>query len=214
MNDFNTLIIQTRCKVLLAHGDQPSLSMNESGEKANWVNVSIVNNQLIVYTKPEYYGYLLLHDYYPQITITYKTLTGLQMLDKCFVESDGTLKLQKLGIIVREGHIDITVDAFSLDCTVIKSAYAKLSGRTIFSRVLAHQRSVYDGSELEASEGKVHVHDQAKTSIWFEEELEFGLFGRSKMDYKGKPRMKILQIDERCTLKQTHTTYTEETKNS
>jgi len=136
------------------------------------------------------------------------------MLDKCFVESDGTLKLQKLGIIVREGHIDITVDAFSLDCTVIKSAYAKLSGRTIFSRVLAHQRSVYDGSELEASEGKVHVPDQAKTSIWFEEELEFGLFGRSKMDYKGKPWMKILQIDERCTLKQTHATYTEETKNS
>ncbi|RZF61736.1 GIN domain-containing protein [Sphingobacterium corticibacterium] len=201
MNDFDTLIIQTRCKVLLAQGDQISFSIKESGEKANWVNISIVNNQLVVYTKPEYYGYLMLHDYYPQITITYKILTGLQMLDKCFVQSTETLTLQNMGIVVREGHLDITVDAFSLDCTMIKNAYAKLSGRTIFSRVLAHQRSVYDGSELEVSEGNVHVHDEAKASIWFEEELEFGLFGRSKMDYRGNPRMKIVQVDEQCTLK-------------
>jgi len=201
MNDFNALIIQTRCKVILAHGEQPSFSINESGEKANWVNTAILTDQLVVYTKPEYYGYLLLHDYYPQITITYKTLTGLQMLDKCFVRSSETLTLQNMGIIVREGNLNIAVDAFSLDCTVIKSAYAKLSGRTIFSRVLVHQRSVYDGSELEASEGNVHVHDEAKASVWFEEELEFGLFGRSKMDYRGNPRMKIIQVDEQCTLK-------------
>src|SRR5690606_33233720 len=143
-----------------------------------------------------------LHDYYPQITITYKILTGLQMLDKCFVESDGTLKLQKLGMIVREGHIDISVDAFSIDCTVLKNACAKISGETIISYVLAHQRSLYDGSELEASEGNVHVHDEAKASIWFEEELDIGLFGQSRMDYKGNPRMKILQLDEGCAMKQ------------
>lgn len=201
MNEFHTIVIQTRCTINLSHGEQPSFSIDESGEKANWVNTSILNDQLVVYTKPEYYGYLLLHDYYPQITITYKILTGLQMLDKCFVESDGTLKLQKLGMIVREGHIDISVDAFSIDCTVLKNACAKISGETIISYVLAHQRSVYDGSELEASEGNVHVHDEAKASIWFEEELEFGLFGRSKMDYRGSPRMKIIQVDEQCTLK-------------
>src|SRR5690606_5537614 len=193
---------QTRCTIKLSHGEQPSFSIDESGEKANWVNISILNNQLVVYTKPEYYGYLLLHDYYPQITITYKTLTGLQMLDRCFVESDGTLKLQKLGMIVREGRINISVDAFSIDCTLLKSAYAKLSGETIISRVLAHHKSIYDGSELEASEGNVHAHDDAKVSIWFEGELELGLFGRSKVEYRGSPRMKILRIDEGCTLKQ------------
>ncbi len=202
MNDFNNLIIQTRCTIKLSHGEQPSFSINESGEKANWVNISILNDQLVVYTKPEYYGYLLLHDYYPQITITYKILTGLQMLDKCFVESGGTLKLQKLGMIVREGHIDISVDAFSIDCTVLKNACAKISGETIISYVLAHQRSLYDGSELEASEGNVHVHDEAKASIWFEEDLDIGLFGQSRMDYKGNPRMKILQVDEGCAMKQ------------
>jgi len=202
MNDFNNLVVQTRCTIKLSHGEQPSFSIDESGEKANWVNISILNDQLVVYTKPEYYGYLLLHDYYPQITITYKILTGLQMLDKCFVESDGTLKLQKLGMIVREGHIDISVDAFSIDCTVLKNACAKISGETIISYVLAHQRSLYDGSELEASEGNVHVHDEAKASIWFEEELDIGLFGQSRMDYKGNPRMKILQLDEGCAMKQ------------
>lgn len=202
MKEFHNIVIQTRCTIKLSHGEQPSFSIDESGEKANWVNISILNNQLVVYTKPEYYGYLLLHDYYPQITITYKTLTGLRMLDKCFVRSMETLTLQKMGIIVREGNLDITVDAFSIDCTVLKSAYAKISGETIISYVLAHQRSVYDGSELEASEGSVHAHDEANVSIWFEGELELGLFGRSKVDYRGSPRMKILRIDEGCTLKQ------------
>lgn len=201
MNDFNNLIVQTRCAIKLSHSEQPSFSIDESGEKENWVNISIFNNQLVIYTKPEYYGYLLLHDYYPQITITYKTLTGLQMLDKCFVQSSETLILQNMGIVVREGNLDITVDAFSLDCTVIKSAYAKLSGRTILSRVLAHQRSVYDGSELEASEGNVHVHDEAKAFIWFKEELELGLFGRSKIEYRESPSMKIIQVDEGCALR-------------
>lgn len=202
MNNFNALIIQTRCKVILKHGKQPSFSINERGEKANWVNISILNDQLVVYTKPKYYGYLLLHDFYPQITITYKKLAGLQMLDRCFVESDGALKLENLGMIVREGRINISVEAFSVDCTVIKSAYTKLSGRTIFSRILAHQTSVYDGSELEASEGSVHAHDEAKVSIWFEDELEVGLFGQSSMEYRGDPRMKILQLDEGCAMKQ------------
>ncbi len=202
MNEFNALIIQTRCKVILKHGKKSPFSINESGEKANWVNTAILNDHLVVvYTKPEYYGYLLLHDYYPQITISYKTLAGLQMLDKCFVESDGTLKLQKLGMIVREGRIDISVNAFSIDCTVIKSGCAKISGGTIISYVLAHQRSVYDGSELEASEGNVHVHDEAKASVWFKEEVEFGLYGRSKMEYRGSPRMKVVQIDEGCYIK-------------
>lgn len=202
MNDFNALIIQTPCKVILAHSEQPSFSINESGEKANWVNTAILNDQLVVYTKPEYYGYLLLHDYYLQITITYKTLTGLQMLDRCFVESDGTLKLQKLGMIVREGCINISVDAFLIDCTVIKNGYAKISGETIISYVLVHQISVYDGSELEASGGNVHAHDAANVSIWFEDELEFGLYGQSSMEYRGNPRMKILQLDEGCALRQ------------
>jgi len=202
MNDFNNLIVRTRCKILLTHGEQPSFSIDENGEKANWINIAIVNNQLVVYTKPEYYGYLLLHDYYPQITITYKTLMGLQMLDKCFVRSSNALTLQQMGIMIREGHLDMTVDAFLIDCTVLKSAYAKLSGETMISRILAYHKGIYDGSELEASEGKVHVHNEAIVSGWYTEELELGLFGRSKVEYRGNPRLKLVRVDERCTLKQ------------
>jgi len=84
---------------------------------------------------------------------------------------------------------------------VIKNGYAKISGETIISYVLVHQISVYDGSELEASEGNVHVHDEAKASVWFKEEVEFGLYGRSKMEYRGSPRMKVVQIDEGCYIK-------------
>ena len=201
MNEFHTLVIQTRCTILLVHGDHASYSIDENGEKANWVNVSVTDNRLTVYTKPEHYGYLLLHGCYPQITITYKTLTGLKMLDRCFVKSADTLILQQIGIIVREGHLDLSVDAFLIDCTVFKRGYAKLSGEAIISRVLAHQRSIYEGLELEASEGNVHVHDEAFASVLFTEELELGLFGRSKVDYAGNPRMKILQIDEGCSIK-------------
>lgn len=202
MNEFDTIIIQTRCKVTLIHDDHPSFSIDENEEKAKWVDISIADNQLVVYTQPEYYGYLLLHDYYPHITIAYKNLKALKMLDRCFVRSSKTLILQQIGIIVREGHLDISVDAFLIDCTVIKRAYAKLSGETIISRVLTHQQCVYDGSKLEASEGNVHAHDEALVLVWFTEELEFGLFGRSKLDYRGNPRMRIIQIDEQTTLKQ------------
>lgn len=155
-----------------------------------------------MYNKPEYYGYLLLDDYYPQIMITYKTLIGLQMLDRCFVESIGTLKLQRLGIIVRQGRLDMSVNAFLIDCTLLKSAQAKISGETIISYVLAHNNSIYDGSKLEASEGNVRAYDKARVSIWFEEELELGLFGFTKVHYRGNPRIKTVEVDEGCALKQ------------
>lgn len=115
------------------------------------------------------------------------------------------LTFQKIGIIVREGHLDVSVDAFLIDCIVLKNAHAKIAGETIISYVLAHQRSVYDGEGLEASEGHVHVHDEASVSVWFTEELELGLFGRSKLKSRGNPKMKILQIDEHCAFKQTIT---------
>lgn len=78
MNEFHTIVIQTRCTIHLVHSDHPSYSIDENGEKANWVNVSVKDNQLTVYSRPEHYGYLLLHACYPQITITYKALTGLK----------------------------------------------------------------------------------------------------------------------------------------
>lgn len=67
---------------------------------------------------------------------------------------------------------------------------------------MSHQKSVYDGSELEASEGNVYVHNAANVLIWFEDELDFGLYGQSSMEYRGNPRMKILQLDKGCTLRQ------------
>ncbi len=202
MIEFDSIVVQTRCRVKLIHGDQSSFTNYENGEKADWINMSIVNKQLVLYTKPEYYGYLLLHDYYPQIMITYKTLTALQMLDRCFVESVETLKLQKLGLIVRDGLLDISVNAFLIDCTVLKGARAKISGEATVSYILTHNISVYDGSKLDTSEGIVRAYDKSRVSIWFEDDVDLGLFGSSKLEYRGNPRMEILNIDEGCALKQ------------
>lgn len=81
----------------------------------------------------------------------------------------------------------MSVNAFLIDCTVLKSAYVKLSGETMISYVLAYQKGVYDASRLETSEGNVRAYDKARVSIWFEEELELGLYGLSKADYRGNP---------------------------
>lgn len=202
MDEFNTIVVQTRCTIILVDGDSASFTIDESSEKADWVNVSVVNGELVVYTKPEHYGYLLLHNCFPQITITYKTLTGLSMLDRCFIRSLQTLRLHQLGILVREGNLEISVDAFSIDCTVLKTAHAKISGETIISRVLTHQRGVYDGADLEASEGTVYAHSESKVSTWFTTEIAIGLFGRSKVNYRGSPHMIICNLDEQCTIKQ------------
>lgn len=84
---------------------------------------------------------------------------------------------------------------------MLKNASAKISGESIISRVLTNQRGYYDGSNLECSEGLVHAHLDSTVSIWFTEEVEIGLWGRSKLTYRGNPRMKMIQIDEGCALK-------------
>ncbi len=201
MMEFDSIVVQTRCRVSLQKGEVNSFSIDEDSDRAGWVDMDVVNGELVIYTKPEFYGFLLLHDYYPKITITFTKLKGLKLLDRCFVKSVDTLFLHQTGIIVKEGGLDICVDAFSIDCTVLKSARVKISGESIISRVLTNQRGYYDGANLECSEGTVHAHFDSTVSIWFTEEVEIGLWGRSKLTYRDNPRMKMIQIDEGCALK-------------
>lgn len=201
MIEFDSIVIQTRCRVSLKKGEVSSFIIDEDSDRTGWVEINIVNEELVIYTRPEFYGFLLLHDYYPNITITYNELKGLRLLDRCFVKSIGTLHLHQTGIIVKEGNLNICVDAFSIDCTVLKNARVKLSGESIISRVLTNQKAIYDGADLECSEGTVNAHFDSTVSIWFTEEVEIGLWGRSKLTYRDNPRMKIVQIDEGCALK-------------
>lgn len=43
MNEFDTIIIQTRCKVALIHDDHPSFSIDENEEKAKWVDICFMS---------------------------------------------------------------------------------------------------------------------------------------------------------------------------
>jgi len=210
--EFRTIVVQTRCTVTI-EGDVPSFTIQEHGEKANWIDVCVIREELIVYTKPQYYGYLLLNDDHPKITIVCNGLMGIKVLDKAFVCSNKELDVQKLGLVVRKGHLDLFVNAMLVDCTVLKQATATLQGSTLISYVLVHQQGIYDGKELDASEAYVHLHNNGQASAWVTEEIELSLFGRSKMRYVGNPRMKVLQIDEGCSIKSFDSAELEQNKN-
>lgn len=211
--EFHTIVVQTRCTVIIAKGDVQSFTIEEAGEKANSIDVSVISGELIVYTKPQYYGYLLLNDDHPKITIICNQLRGIKVLDKAVVSSNKELDVQKLGLVVREGHLDLSVNAMLVDCTVLKQATATLRGSTLISYVLVHQQGIYDGKELDASDTYVHLHDNGQASAWVTEEIELSLFGRSKMRYVGNPRMKVLQIDEGCSIKSFDSAELEQNKN-
>ncbi|AIM36713.1 hypothetical protein KO02_08355 [Sphingobacterium sp. ML3W] len=201
MIEFDSIVVQTQCRVSLQKGEVTSFSIDEDSDRAGWIEIDIVNGELVIYTRPEFYGFLLLHDYYPKINITFNELKGLRLLDRCFVKSIDTLLLHQTGIIVKEGSLNICVDAFSIDCTVLKNARVKISGESIISHILTNQKAIYDGSAFECSEGTVHAHFDSTISIWYTTEVEIGLWGRSKLTYRDTPRMKIVQIDEGCSLK-------------
>lgn len=206
MNDFNSIIIKTRCTVILNYGDSSACTIDERDEKINWINVSVRNGELTIYTKPNYYGYLLMHGCYPKVMVTFNKLTALRMQDKCFVTSAKQLLLQQLGIIVKEGRLEIAVEASCIDCTILKGGYVKIYGETIISRVLMYHKSIYKGANLNSSEGQIHVHDEGKASVWVTDELELGIYGRGKITYRGNPKIRILQINRGSALKQINTT--------
>ncbi len=205
MNDFNSIVIKTRCKVILNYGDSSACTIDERDEKVNWINVSVRNGELTIYTKPNYYGYLLMHGCYPIVMVTFNKLTALKMQDRCFVTSAKQLILEQLGIIVKEGRLEIEVEASCIDCTILKGGYVKIYGETIISRILMYHKSIYEGANLNASEGQIHVHDKGKASVWVTDELELGMYGQGKITYRGNPKMRILQINIGSALKQINT---------
>ena len=109
--------------------------------------------------------------------------------------------MEKLGVIVQNGEVDLKVNAIVTDCTVIKKGSAKIRGNAIISRTLGNQQGKYDGSELDASEAHVDLHGECQASVWAEDALEASLFSRSKLRYKGNPRTLVSHIDEGCSIK-------------
>lgn len=49
---------------------------------------------------------------------------------------------------------------------------------------------------------KAHVdlHSDSQASVWAEEKLETSLFHRSKLRYRGIPRMRVSYLDKGCSI--------------
>lgn len=90
MMEFDCIVVQTQCRVSLKKGDVNSFNIEENSDRTRWINIDVVNGKLVIYTGPEFYGFLLLNDCYPNINITFKELKGLRLLDRCLVKSIGT----------------------------------------------------------------------------------------------------------------------------
>lgn len=198
---FHSIRILTRCEVSLHQNDPFDIHVDEPDDIAAWIDYFIENEELIIQTKPMHYGFLLLNDSYPKIHVACAGLNGIHVLDKAYVSTKEEFQVEKLGVIVQNGEVDLNLNAIVTDCTVIKKGSAKIRGNAIISRILGNQQGRYNGSELEASEAHVDLHGDSQASVWAEDELEVGLFSRSKLRYKGNPRMRVSHIDEGCSIK-------------
>ena len=198
---FHSIRILTRCEVSLCQDSPFGIHVDEPDEIAIWIDYFVENEELVIQTKPMHYGFLLLNDSYPKIQVACASLTSIHVLDKAYFSAKEEFQVEKLGVIVQNGEVDLNLNAIVTDCTVIKKGVAKIRGNAIISRVLGNQQGRYDGSELDASEAHVDLHGDSQASVWAEDELEASLFSRSKLCYKGNPRIQVSHIDEGCSIK-------------
>lgn len=196
---FHTIRILTRCEVSLHQDSLCTIHVDEPDDIAEWIDYHVENSELIIQTRPVHYGFLLLNDSYPKVQVTCTNLNGIHVLDKAYVSTKGEFQVERLGIIVRHGGINLNINAIMFDCTVIKRATAEIRGNTLMSQILVHQQGIYDSHELETSEAHIHLHDDGQASV-SAEVLEASLFSRSRLRYSGNPKMQILHVDEDCSI--------------
>jgi hypothetical protein len=156
---FHTIRVLTRCQISLHQNNSCTLHVDEPDDMAKWIDYHVENSELIIQIKPMHYGFLLLSDRYPKIQVTCTNLNGIHVLDKASVSTKGEFQMEKLGVIIHQGRIDLNINAVIFDCTVIKQGTAKVRGNTLISHVLVHQHGLYDSNELETSEAHTQLHD-------------------------------------------------------
>lgn len=207
---FHTIRVLTRCQISLHQYNSCTLHVEETEDRAEWIDYNVENGELIIQTKPVHYGLLLLSDSYPKIQVTCTNLNGIHVFDKAYVSTKGEFQVEKLGVIIQQGEIDLNINAVVFDCTVIKLGKATIKGNTLISQVLVHQHGVYNGNELDTSEAHAHLHDTGQAFVWAEA-LDASLFSKSILHYKGNPRMQVLHIDEGCSIRPLINQYLQET---
>lgn len=200
MEKFKNIKINTRCYVILNQGSMSKIEIVDDEATKRWLDYEIKNGELILFTKPEHYGFLLMHDHYPKVNITINVLNGIEVLDSAFVSSAGVLQTPKLGLIVRAGHIKLDINTSLLDLTILKKANVKITGTSIISNVLIHGLGFYDGEGLDASGVNICLNKDAKALISIADLFELRMYGRSRLEFTGRPKITLINIDDGCSI--------------
>lgn len=204
---FHTIRILTRCEVSLRQDSSCAIHVDEPDDVAEWIDYHVENNELSIQTKPMHYDFLLLHDRYPKIKLACAGLSGIQLFDRANITSPERLRVEKLGVIIRQsGTVELNVDALRVDCTILKRGHVKLAGETIEAFLHVYRKGRYDGASLQASTAMVYLTNNAQASVWIDGEMEARILGRSRFSYRGTPSFSRLSVDEGSRLEPLHGT--------
>lgn len=200
MENFKNIKINTRCDVILRQGNVPTVEIAADERMKDRIDYEIRNGELILFTKTEHYGFLLMHDCYPKVNITTKLLNGIEVLDRAFVSSAGVLETSKLGLTVKAGNVNLDINTGRLDLTILKKANVKLNGVSVISNILIHDLGFYDGEDLDGSEGNICLNRDAKALVSISELFELRMYGRSRLEFKGRPKITLINMDDGCSI--------------
>lgn len=201
MENFESIKIVTQCDIVLHQGNMPNVEIIADAVAKNWVEYDVRNGELIVFTRPEYYGFLLMSDKYPKVNITYNFLIRIEVLDKAKITSANILQIPRFGLIVKAGNIKLNLNTGFLDLAILKKAYVNLEGLCLTSNILIHNHGVYNGSDLDTLEGNLYMSNGANAKIFTTEQLELRMFGRSSLEISGHPKINLKHLDDDCSIK-------------
>lgn len=201
MESFQNIKIVTQCDVVLHQGKTPGVEIIASESTKDWVECAVRNGELIIFTRPQYYGFLLMSGDHPKVNITCNFLMGIEVLDKAKISSANMLQTHRLGLIVKAGNIKLNLNIGFLDLAILKKAYVKVEGICLTSNILIHNQGIYDGFDLDASETSLYMNNGANAKVFTTEHLELRMFRRSSLTIAGNPRMNLQHLDDDCSIK-------------
>lgn len=201
MENFQKIKIITQCDVVLHQGNKTNVKIIADESATDWVEYEVKNGELIVFTRPEYYGFLLMNGNCPKVHITTNFLIGIEVLDKASVSSENMLQVHRLGIVVKAGNINLNIHAGYVEPVILKKAYVKLTGLCLTSNAMIHNQGTFDASELEVFEGSLYISSGSTAKVFTSELLELRMFGRSSLEICGNPKINLQHLDEDCSIK-------------
>lgn len=201
MESFQNIKIVTQCDVVLRQGNKPNVEVIADESAKDWVEYEVRNSELIVFTRPEYYGFLLMSGNYPKVNITCNLLMGIEVLDKAKISSENMFHSPRIGLIVKAGNIKLNLNTGFLDLAILKKAYVKIDGLCLTSNILIHNQGVFDGNNLDILEGSLYMSNGARAKAFTTEQLELRMFGRSSLEISGNPKINLQHLDDDCSIK-------------